>query len=98
MGKAGLIGNFLLSKRSQNGRWWLARAVSKLGAVVRPDARRAGREWSSEERRKTHTDECDILTPVIPPVEERREQTSLRNSRCARSSPQLGGAVDVRTA
>jgi hypothetical protein len=95
-GKEDLIGNFVLSKISQNGRWWLARAVSKLGAAVRPDPRRAGRERSSEERRKTHTDECDILTPVIPPVEERREQTSLRNSRGAPSSPRFVGAVDVR--
>jgi hypothetical protein len=43
-----------------------ARALLRLGAEVGPGSRRVVQERSSEERRKTHADECDTLTPVIP--------------------------------
>jgi hypothetical protein len=38
-------------------------------------------------RRKTHTDECDILTPVISRVEEQREHTF--------AAPQQGDALEL---
>ena len=49
-----------------------ARALLRLGSEVGPDARRVGQERSSEERRKTYADECDIIMPVIQRSDENK--------------------------
>ena len=71
--------NKLQTKREKDVRAQLRRR----DVAASPDARRTGQERGSVERSLTHTAKCDILTLVIPQVEEPRECDQLRYSRRA---------------
>ena len=73
------------NKRCPKGHMVLAQ-LRRRNVAASPHARRMGHKRGSVQRRLSHNDKCDILTPLIPQVEEPRQRDQLRYSRRAPSS------------